>query len=82
MDEDEYDVDEAELGTRIKGRRATPLDFIVLFFILLQQIAEGLSAVLDHTVGVMAAHDNYKRDQRNFADEVRVGLDSIPMTEE
>lgn len=82
MDDEEYDVTEATGQTRIKGRRATALDFVTMFLILLQEIAEAFSVVLDHTVGIVAAHDNYKRDQRNFADDVRAGLDSIPTTHE
>lgn len=80
-DDEEYDVDE-EMGTPIKSRRATPLDFVILFFILLQQIAEAFQVVLDHTVGVMAGHANYRKDQTLFADAVRSELESIPTTEE
>jgi hypothetical protein len=81
MDDDEYDVDE-KMGTPIKSRRATPLDFVILFVILFQQIAEACSQVLDYTVGVMAGHANYRKDQTLFADAVRSELESIPTTEE
>ncbi len=83
--DDEYESDELDVDPAprtIPARRARGLDFVVLLFILLQQIAEAFDTVLDHTVGVLAAHANFDRDRRDFAEDVRAELESIPTHEE
>lgn len=72
--------DDAEF-TPIPPVRARPIDFVVLSFILLEEVADVFQRVLDHAVGILAGHANYTRDQAKFADAIRADLESLPTQE-
>lgn len=83
MDDESWEEEPELVGGRaIPARRARPLDFFVLFLCLIHQIAEAFTTVLDHTVGVLAAHANYDAEQREFADAIRADIETITSTEE
>jgi hypothetical protein len=71
-DDEEFDSEEP-----IPSRRMTPLDLLIHVMTWLTGMFHLTAEVADSVAHEMGAHNNWRVDQRNFAEEARAGMEKI-----
>lgn len=82
QDEGYSEFDDEEFDPANAERRMRPLDFVIAVWCLLGCFSEAFTAFFNHVATILVAHRNYTTGQRDFAEEVRAELESIPTQED